>query len=48
LKETVTKIIGDDTDKTIRQIAVEALAESLIPENAKESLDSLTEIADWI
>lgn len=41
-------IIGSDTGKTIREIANEELAAELIPESAKESLDSLQEIADWI
>lgn len=48
LRETVNILIGDDADKSIRQIAVEALGAALIPENAKDSLDTLTEIADWI
>lgn len=41
-------LIGDDTDKSARAIANEELAKQLIPENAKESLDTLAEIAAWI
>ena len=44
----VTTLVGTDTDKSVRTIANEELAAQLIPENAKESLDTLTEIAAWI
>lgn len=44
----VTTLIGSDADKSVRTIANEELAAQLIPENAKESLDTLTEIATWI
>ena len=44
----VTTLVGTDTDKSVRTIANEGLAAQLIPENAKESLDTLTEIAAWI
>lgn len=44
----LTKLIGDDTDKSVRTIANEELAAQLIGENAKESLDTLQEIAAWI
>lgn len=39
---------GDDKGKSARAIAAEELAKQLIPENAKESLDTLAEIAAWI
>lgn len=45
---TVDTLIGDDTGKSARTIANEELAKQLIPENAAESLDTLTEIAAWI
>ncbi len=48
LKSTVSRIVGDYTDKTIYQIAVQALEDSLIAANAAEDLNSLGEIADWI
>lgn len=44
----VTTLIGSDADKSVRTIANEELAAQLIPENAKESLNTLTEIATWI
>ena len=44
----VATLVGTDTDKSVRTIANEELAAQLIPENAKESLDTLTEIAAWI
>ena len=44
----ITKLIGDDADKSVRTIANEELAAQLIGENAQESLDTLAEIAAWI
>lgn len=44
----LTKLIGDDADKSVRTIANEELAAQLIGESAKESLDTLAEIAAWI
>lgn len=41
-------LIGTDTGKSARTIANEELAAQLIPESAKDSLDTLTEIAQWI
>jgi hypothetical protein len=41
-------LIGTDTGKSARTIANEELAAQLIPESAKDSLDTLTEIAKWI
>ncbi|MGN5456817.1 MAG: hypothetical protein ACI4XN_12550 [Candidatus Kurthia intestinigallinarum] len=48
LSGKVTTLIGTDADKSVRTIANEELAAQLIPENAKESLDTLQEIASWI
>lgn len=44
----VETLVGDDTNKSVRTIANEEIAAQLIPESAKESLDTLKEIADWI
>lgn len=44
----LTDLIGEDTGKSARTIANEELAAQLIGENAKESLDTLAEIAAWI
>lgn len=48
LSGKVTTLIGSDANKSARTIANEELAKQLIPENAKESLDTLSEIAAWI
>lgn len=47
-KVDVDTLIGTDTGKSVRTIANEELAAQLIPEGAQESLDTLTEIAQWI
>ena len=47
-KADVDTLIGSDTGKSVRAIANEELAAQLIPEGAQESLDTLTEIANWI
>lgn len=44
----VSTLIGSDTAKSVRTIANEELAAQLIPAGAKESLDTLQEIAAWI
>ena len=41
-------LVGSDTGKSARTIANEELAKQLIPEDAQESLNTLTEIAAWI
>lgn len=48
LRATVSTLIGNDGGMSVRQIAVDVLETALIPEGAKESLDTLQEIADWI
>ena len=45
---TVETLVGEDDGKSVRTIANEELASQLIGENAKESLDTLEEIAAWI
>ena len=44
----ITTLIGSDANKSVRTIANEELAAQLIPGNAKDSLDTLGEIAAWI
>ena len=44
----LTTLIGSDANKSVRTIANEELASQLIPASAKESLDTLQEIAAWI
>lgn len=46
--DKVTTLIGSDANKSVRAIANEELAAQLIPDGAKESLDTLQEIANWI
>ena len=41
-------LIGEDANKSVRTIANEELAAQLVAEGAKESLDTLGEIAAWI
>ena len=48
LENKVDALIGEDENKTIRTIASEELTNLLIPENAKDALDTLAEIAAWI
>lgn len=47
-KTKLTTLIGDDSGKSVRTIANEELVKQLIPENAKENLNELREIANWI
>lgn len=44
----VTTLVGEDAGKSARTIANEELTKQLVPEGAKESLDTLQEIAAWI
>ena len=44
----IATLIGSDASKSVRTIANEELAAQLIPSSAKESLDTLQEIAAWI
>lgn len=44
----VDKLVGTDSNKSVRTIASEVLASELIPSNAKDSLNTLQEIAAWI
>ena len=44
----VSTLVGNDSNKSVREISAEELAEQLIPENASASLDTLHEIAEWI
>lgn len=44
----VSTLVGKDAGKSARTIANEELTKQLIPDGAKESLDTLQEIAAWI
>ena len=45
---TLVGVGGADANKSVRTIANEELAAQLVPEGAKESLNTLSEIAAWI
>ena len=47
-KTAVNTLVGEDSGKSVRTIAAEEMARQLIPENAKESMDTLAEISQWI
>ena len=47
-KADVDTLIGSDAGKSAHTIANEELTKQLIPEDAQESLNTLTEIAAWI
>lgn len=47
-KAAVDTLIAADTGKSARTIAAEELAAQLIPADAQEALNTLTEIAAWI
>lgn len=48
LSNRVSTLEGEDTGKSVRTIANEELAAQLVADDAKESLDTLAEIAAWI
>ena len=50
IQEQITTIVGDDLDKSIRDIAKEEASSAVatIIANAPEEFDTLKEIADWI
>lgn len=48
LQQTLNTLVGNDSGKSARTIANEELAAQLIPDDAKDALDTLQEIADWI
>lgn len=48
VEDKATTLVGEDAGKSARTIANEELTKQLIPESAKESLDTLQEIAAWI
>lgn len=44
----VNTLVGEDANKSVRDIANEELAKQLIADNAAEALNTLEEIANWI
>ena len=48
LSAKVSLLIGEDVNKSAREIANEELAKQLIPESASEAMDTLEELAAWL
>ena len=48
VQAAIEALVGEDTEKSVREIAYEELAAALVPETAQDSLDTLQEIAAWI
>lgn len=48
INEKLGTLIGTDSGKSVREIANAEIAAQLIPSDAKEALNTLQEIADWI
>lgn len=48
LSGKVSTLIGEDTDKSVRDIAVDVLTETLVSETATEAYDTLAEMSAWI
>ena len=48
INEKLGTLIGTDSGKSVREIANAEIAAQLIPADAKEALNTLQEIADWI
>lgn len=48
LQGKVETLVGEDTDKSVRDIAVDVLTETLVSETATEAYDTLAEMSAWI
>jgi hypothetical protein len=48
LQGKVDTLVGEDSDKSVRDIAVDVLTETLVSETATEAYDTLAEMSDWI
>ena len=48
LQGKVDTLVGEDADKSVRDIAVDVLTETLVSETATEAYDTLAEMSDWI
>ena len=48
LSGKVSTLIGEDADKSVRDIAVDVLTETLVSETATEAYDTLAEMSAWI
>lgn len=48
LQGKVETLVGEDADKSVRDIAVDVLTETLVSETATEAYDTLAEMSAWI
>lgn len=48
LQGKVETLVGEDVDKSVRDIAVDVLTETLVSETATEAYDTLAEMSAWI
>lgn len=48
LQGKVNTLVGEDADKSVRDIAVDVLTETLVSETATEAYDTLAEMSAWI
>ena len=48
LQGKVETLVGEDADKSVRDIAVDVLSETLVSETATEAYDTLAEMSAWI
>ena len=48
LQGKVDTLVGEDVDKSVRDIAVDVLTETLVSETATEAYDTLAEMSAWI
>lgn len=48
LQGKVETLVGEDADKSVRDIAVDVLTETLVSETAAEAYDTLAEMSAWI
>lgn len=48
LQGKVETLVGEDADKSVRDIAVDVLTETLVSETATEAYDTLAEMSSWI
>lgn len=48
LQGKVDTLVGEDADKSVRDIAVDVLTETLVSETATEAYDTLAEMSAWI
>lgn len=47
-KTIIDKLVGTDTNKSVRDIAIDVLTETLVADDAKEAYDTLGEMSAWL